>query len=118
MLFGAGADETGDSRCSAWKSIRPDVVLIDVGLPTLFDLLEPLHRGAPQRPTIGIAIDVRINSHLENLVRAAEMGMTGFVDIDQTLDDMVTVAERAAEGRSFCSPRIAAALMQAWRRGD
>lgn len=100
---------------AAMAARRPDVVLVDFGLPALLDLLEPLHRDAPKLPTIGIAIDIRTDSNLDTLVRAAELGMTGFVDVDQTLDEIVTVAERAADGRSFCSPRIAAALMQAWR---
>ncbi|MFE9775569.1 LuxR C-terminal-related transcriptional regulator [Streptomyces sp. NPDC005931] len=94
---------------------EPAVVLLDFGIADVLPLLCALRRAAPATHLVGIGVG-HGRRHTEAVVRAAEAGVAGFVDADQPLPDVVTAVRLAVRGESWCSPRIAALLLQAMRR--
>lgn len=94
---------------------QPSVALLDFGIDDVVRVLSSLRRTAPTTRLIGIGIGAG-QAHAEAVVRAAEAGVSGFVDADQPLSDVVGAVRLAMRGQSSCSPRIAALLLQALQR--
>jgi two-component system, NarL family, nitrate/nitrite response regulator NarL len=94
---------------------QPTVALLDFGIPDPVPVLTALRRTIPTTHLIGIGIGPG-QAQSEAVVRAAQAGMTGFVDADQPLSDIIGAARLAVRGQSPCSPRIAALLLQALQR--
>ena len=93
----------------------PAVALLDFGIDNMVAVLGSLRRTAPTTRLIAVGIGTG-PAHAEAVVRAAEAGVSGFVDSDQPLSDVLQAVRLAVRGESSCSPRIAALLLQALRR--
>lgn len=93
----------------------PAVALLDMGTEQALGGLTVLQRSAPSTRLIGIGVGTGPDQ-AEVVVRAAEFGISGFVDADQPLGDLVGAIHLAVRGQSSCSPRIAAFLLQALQR--
>jgi two-component system nitrate/nitrite response regulator NarL len=93
----------------------PAVALIDMGSEQALGGLTTLQRSTPSTRLIGIGVGAE-PAQAEVVVRAAECGVSGFVDADQPLGDVVGAIHLAMRGQSPCSPRIAALLLQALQR--
>jgi len=93
----------------------PAVALLDMGTEQALGGLTALQRSAPSTRLIGIGVGTGPDQ-AEVVVRAAESGVSGFVDADQPLGDVVGAIHLAVRGQSSCSPRIAALLLQALQR--
>ncbi|GIE88167.1 LuxR C-terminal-related transcriptional regulator [Actinoplanes regularis] len=93
----------------------PAVALLDMGDAQALGGLIALQRSAPSTRLIGIGVGTGPDQ-AEVLVRAAESGVSGFVDADQPLGDVVGAIHLAVRGQSSCSPRIAALLLRALQR--
>jgi two-component system, NarL family, nitrate/nitrite response regulator NarL len=108
----------GTSVVDAVASIgprHPAVTLIDFAVAELVKVLSALHRASPRTLIVGFGIETR-RDHSELVVRAAEVGLSGFIDADQPLMDIVQAVRLALRGESPCSPRIAALLLAAMQR--
>lgn len=93
----------------------PTVALLDFGIDDVVAVLASLRRTAPTTRLIAVGIGPS-PAHAEAVVRAAEAGVTGFLDSDQPLSDVVDAVRLAVRGESSCSPRIAALILQALQR--
>ncbi|MFB6608740.1 LuxR C-terminal-related transcriptional regulator [Agromyces sp. NPDC056379] len=94
---------------------QPPVALIDFAVADFLWVLGAVHRAAPRTLLVGIGIEPR-RDHSELVIRAAEAGLTGFLDADQPIEDIVEAVRLALRGESSCSPRIAALLLHALQR--
>jgi DNA-binding NarL/FixJ family response regulator len=90
------------------RTLRPAVVLLDLGLPEGFEAVRELTRIAPE--TRVVALGVREAD--ADVVAWAEAGVAGYVTRDGTIDDCVASVEAVARGELACSPRIAATLLR------
>jgi DNA-binding NarL/FixJ family response regulator len=110
----AHADSSAEALARLAPGI-PGVALLDFGMEPLLPILEALRRMAPSTQMLAFAVPVN-GSQSEIIVRAAETGVTGFIDADQPLSEVVHAIHLAVRGQSPCSPRIAATLLGALRR--
>lgn len=94
---------------------HPTVTLVDFTIANVVAVLQAVRRAAPTTLMIGYGIEPG-RDHADVVVRAAEAGLAGFVDVDQPVEDIITAVRLALSGQSSCSPRIAALLLQAMQQ--
>jgi DNA-binding NarL/FixJ family response regulator len=114
--FDLSADvSTGPEAMACMAPRQPTVALLDFSVDEVIPLMGSLRRTAPSTRLIGIGVCTS-QRHGEAVVRGAEVGLAGFVDAEQPLDDILGAIRLAVRGESPCSPRIAALLLQALQR--
>ena len=110
-----GQAATGAEALACMAPPQPTVALLDFGIDNAIAVLGSLRRTAPTTRLIAVGIGSG-SAHAEAVVRAAEAGVSGFVDSDQPLSDVLEAVRLAVRGESPCSPRIAALILQALQR--
>jgi two-component system, NarL family, nitrate/nitrite response regulator NarL len=100
------------SQLSAWQ---PAVMLVDFAVCNLVGVLSSLRQELSTIRVLGFGIETS-RAHSEAVLRAAELGMVGFVDSDQPTEDLIDAVRLVLQGQSPCSPRIAALLLQAMQQ--
>jgi two-component system nitrate/nitrite response regulator NarL len=110
-----GQAATGAEALACMAPPQPTVALLDFGIDNAIAVLGSLRRTAPTTRLIAVGIGSG-PTHAEAVVRAAEVGVSAFVDSDQPLSDVLEAVRLAVRGESPCSPRIAALLLQALQR--
>lgn len=110
-----GHASTGAEALAQLVPWQPDVTLLDFTIDDVVPWVSALRRSAPSTRVVGIGIGWA-RDQCEAVLRAAEAGVSGFVDADQPLDDIVTAVQLAVRGQCSCSPRIASLLLQALQR--
>ena len=102
-----GADvreaESGEAASAVLADWRPDIVILDLGLPGQggLALLPGLHKS-------GLRVLV-VSMHAEPLyaTRALEAGALGYVSKNIAPDELVAAVRLVADGKRFIEPRIA-----------
>lgn len=89
----------------------PTVVLLDFRLDDLVSCIQAIRRVAPPTPFIAFGVG-HDDGTGERLIRAAQAGVSSFVDADHGLSDLFAALRMAADGVSYCSPRVAGHLLQ------
>ena len=85
---------------------RPDVVLLDVGVPEARELGMSAGRA-------GIRVVVMaVNAADYTLLEWVELGVAGYVGCDASLDELCDTVEAAARGELRCSPTMTASLLR------
>jgi len=87
---------------------RPDVILVDMAMSGSLDVVRATRGVRPALPIIGLAIP---ESEPE-IVACAEAGVSGYMQRDGTLDDLLEAVHGALGGELRCSPRVAMALLR------
>ena len=98
------------SAIGAMPPLRPDVALVDIGLPDKsgFEVIEHIHRVAP-------ATDILVVSVFggeRNLLRAIEAGATGYLLKDAMPPDFIGAIHALRAGESPISPSLARHLLR------
>jgi len=83
-------------------SLRPDVLLLDVGLPGALELVAGPHR----------VVVIAVEGGDEEVIGWVEAGVAGYVPRDGSLDEIATAVEAAVREELHCSPHIAASLQR------
>jgi two-component system, NarL family, nitrate/nitrite response regulator NarL len=99
-------------QLAGWK---PAVMLVDFAVHNLVGVLSSLRKDASAIRVLAFGIETN-RTHSEALVQAAEMGVVGFIDSDQPVEDLFDAVRLVLQGQSPCSPRIAALLLQAMQQ--
>jgi len=91
-----GAAHSAEEALERWGQEKPDVVLMDVGLP-LMDGIEATRRLRESNPEVQVVI---ITASLEDdvIAKAVDAGASGFVPKTYAADELVSVIKRAAAG--------------------
>jgi DNA-binding NarL/FixJ family response regulator len=105
------ASDAAEAR-RAVLQLQPDVVVLDVGMPGVYDLMGELRVEVPAARMVAFAVDEDIGA----VVRCAEAGACGYVSIHASVNELISAIEGAAGGELLCSPRMAAELFR--RAGD
>ena len=100
------------SQLSAWQ---PAVMLVDFAVYDLVGVVSSLRQEMSTIRVLGFGIEPS-RAHSEAVLRAAELGMVGFIDSDQPTEDLIDAVRLVLQGQSPCSPRIAALLLQAMQQ--
>lgn len=110
-----GEAETGEQALEIIAALRPDVVLLDLMLPTIggIDVLRELHKNYPE-------IDVIILSSFvddEKVKQAIQCGAAGYLMKDVDPDELVQAIRSARRGELYLHPEAARRLAEAMRPG-
>jgi two-component system, NarL family, nitrate/nitrite response regulator NarL len=99
------AGRTRDEVRSAVERLQPDVVVVDLDNRSLDVVGELVAGGAP-------VVGVLSSDEDEELVALAELGLAGFVQQDDSVEDLKEAVRAAARGEVRCSPRTTAVLLR------
>ncbi|HET7194739.1 MAG TPA: response regulator transcription factor [Nocardioides sp.] len=117
LMLGGQADlevigEAGDGRqgVDLARSMRPDVILMDIRMPVLngLDATRELHAG-PEPPRIIILTTFDADEHVFG---ALEAGADGFLLKDTPPSEIVAAIRRVASGDPMLSPSVTRTLIQ------
>jgi two-component system, NarL family, nitrate/nitrite response regulator NarL len=87
---------------------RPDIVLLGIGPDVGVALVQEILAEAAE--TRIVALDVSDDD--PDVLPLAEAGVSGYVTVDATADEVVHIVEGVSHGETLCSPRIVALLLQ------
>jgi two-component system response regulator NreC len=108
--------EAADGRAAVQlaKSARPNVVVMDIGMP-LLNGLEASSQIIRENEGIGVII---LSMHRDEsyIVRALDRGARGYLLKDRADEDIERAIRSVASGRPFFSPSIAQALIEDYVR--
>jgi two-component system nitrate/nitrite response regulator NarL len=90
------------------QGLRADVALLDMAMSGAFGVAKELARaGGPSKiVALGMPEDET------QLLSCAQIGITGYVTRDGSLEDVVAAIKAAARGEVHCSPKIAGSLVR------
>lgn len=104
-----GEAATGAEALRAVEATRPDVLVLDVGLPDLggLEVLRRLRSSGPEPRVLVLSM----HDDAEYVIRAVQTGVDGYLLKDEAEPTMLRTAVRAVyEGHSYFSSTVAAAL--------
>lgn len=93
------------------RRLTPDVVLMDMAMPGAAAAVQQMGGMVEGPKVVGLAV-----SELEDeIISCIQAGISGYVPLDGSLDDLLTIIESVNRGEMICSPRIIAALARCVR---
>jgi DNA-binding NarL/FixJ family response regulator len=104
--------EASDGRVAVQmaESLRPDVILMDIGMPNL-NGIQATSQIAKSNPDVGILI-LSMYSDEEYLLRALHAGALGYLMKESAEADLDRAVRAVAQGKCFFSPSIQASLRE------
>jgi DNA-binding NarL/FixJ family response regulator len=108
--------EAGDGREAVSQTIelRPDVVILDIGLPRL-NGVEAVQQIA-RRATGARVLVLSMYSDEAYVTRAVRAGASGYLLKDSADTDLIRAVTAVAQGKSFFSPAIARIILDEYAR--
>jgi two-component system response regulator NreC len=108
--------EASDGRVAVQlaEALRPDVILMDIGMPNL-NGVEATSQIAKSNPDVGIVI-LSMYSDEEYLLRVLNAGALGYLMKECAEADLARAVRAVAQGKSFFSPAIQTALREDYIR--
>jgi DNA-binding NarL/FixJ family response regulator len=103
-----GAAASSNQALEQIKVLRPEVALIDLGMPDKdgIAMTQSLRRDAPEVKVIILGmLDLT-----HEIMGCIEAGAAGYVLKEASFDYLVETIRAVHKGESFCSPRVAASL--------
>ncbi len=103
-----GAAASGRQALEQIKDLRPEVALIDIGMPGKdgIEVTQELRRDFPEVKVVILGmVDVT-----NEIMACIEAGAAGYVLKEASFDYLVETIRSVHRGESFCSPRMAASL--------
>jgi two-component system, NarL family, nitrate/nitrite response regulator NarL len=107
-VIGAAADVAAGAVAIRRLASPPDVVLLDIGEPARVEAARQLLDVLPASRVLAISVP---DNELD-VIACAETGVSGFLTIESSIDDLVAALESAGRGDLLCSPAMAAALLR------
>lgn len=111
-IVGQAAD--GESAIGLVRRLAPDVVLIDVDLPGISGI-EATRRIRLEAPNTRVLIFTAVGDHVCEAILA---GACGYILKDARTEEISAGIQAAARGESLLSPKIAATLIEEFRRSE
>ena len=103
-----GAAASGRKALEHIKSLRPEVALIDIGMPGKdgIEVTQALHGDVPEVKVIILGMP----DLTDEIMACIEAGAAGYVLKEASFDSLVETIRSVHRDESFCSPRMAASL--------
>lgn len=107
-LIVVGAAASGHEALEQIRKLRPEVALIDIGMPDKdgIEVTQALHQDIPEVKVLILGMP----DLTEEIMACIEAGAAGYVLKEASFDYLVETIRSANRGESFCSPRMAASL--------
>ena len=109
-----GEASDGREAVALAKSLKPDVVVMDIAMPNLSGI-EAAHQMTQENPELGIVM-VSMHSDETYVLRALKAGSRGYLLKDSAEADLIKAIHVVAGGKSFFSPAISKVLLDDYVR--
>ena len=109
-----GETENGRETVALAASLRPDVVVMDVGMPVL-NGIEATQTIVTQCPTIAVVI-LSMHADESYVMRALKAGARGYLLKDSAAEDLIGAIQATSQGKSFFSPKVSRILAEDYVR--
>lgn len=109
-----GESENGRETVALAASLRPDVVVMDVGMP-LLNGIEATQTIVTQCPAIAVVI-LSMHADESYVMRALKAGARGYLLKDSAAADLMGAIQAISQGRSFFSPKVSRILAEDYVR--
>jgi len=109
-----GESENGRETIELVTSLRPDVVVMDVGMPVL-NGIEATKTIVTQHPTTAVVI---LSMHVDEsyVMRALKAGARGYLLKDSAPADLISAIQAVSQNKSFFSPKVSRILAEDYVR--
>ena len=109
-----GESENGRETVGLAASLRPDVVVMDVGMPAL-NGIEATQMIVTQCPTVAVVI-LSMHADESYVMRALKAGARGYLLKDSAAADLIGAIQAISQGKSFFSPKVSRILAEDYVR--
>jgi RNA polymerase sigma factor (sigma-70 family) len=96
------------------KELKPDLVIMDIGMPVL-NGIDATAQIIKHHPQTGVII-LSMHADESYLVRTLSAGAKGYLLKDSTENDLVRAVQMVARGKPFFSPKITETLLEEYMR--
>jgi two-component system, NarL family, response regulator NreC len=109
-----GEASDGREAVTLAKSLRPDVVIMDIGMPNLGGI-EAARQMTEEKPELAVMI---LSMHPDEtyVLRALKAGARGYLLKDSAEEDLIRAVHMVAGGKSFFSPAVSKVLLDDYVR--
>jgi len=109
----AGEADNGINSVAAAKQLRPDVVLMDIGMTGMssFEATRQIKKERPETKVVFLSM----YDDEDYLAECVEIGANGYVLKDSPADQLVTAIREVHRGGSYLSPRLLTRLVDGFR---
>ena len=109
-----GESENGRETVEFAASLRPDVVVMDVGMPVL-NGIEAAKMIVTQSPSTAVVI-LSMHADESYVMRALSAGARGYLLKDSGAADLISAIHAVSQGKSFFSPKVSRILAEDYVR--
>ena len=109
-----GESENGRETVALAASLKPDVVVMDVGMPILSGI-EATQTIVTQNPTVAVVI-LSMHADESYVMRALKAGARGYLLKDSAAADLIGAIQAISQGKSFFSPKVSRILAEDYVR--
>jgi DNA-binding NarL/FixJ family response regulator len=109
-----GEASDGREAVALTKSLKPDVVIMDIGMANL-NGIEAARQMTQERPELGVMI-LSMHSDESYVLRALRAGARGYLLKDSAEPDLIKAVHVVAGGKSFFSPAVSKVLLDDYVR--
>jgi len=109
-----GESENGRETVELAGSLRPDVVVMDVGMPVL-NGIEATKTIVGQNPATAIVI-LSMHADESYVMRALKAGARGYLLKDSAAADLMSAIQAVSQNKSFFSPKVSRILAEDYVR--
>lgn len=109
-----GESENGREAIELVSSLRPDVVVMDIGMPVL-NGIEATKTIVTQHPTVAVVI---LSMYIDEsyIMRALKAGARGYLLKDSAPADLISAIQAVSQNKSFFSPNVSRILAEDYVR--
>jgi DNA-binding NarL/FixJ family response regulator len=109
-----GEADDGRQAVELVESLKPDVVVMDIGMPNL-NGIEAARQITALRPDTAVVI---LSMHADEgyVLRALKAGARAYLLKDSATTDLVQAIRAVVDGKSFFSPAVSKVLLQDYMR--
>src|ERR1700752_333530 len=109
-----GEASDGREAVALAKSLRPDVVVMDIGMANL-NGIEAAQQVTQNRPEVAIVM-LSMHSDESYVLRALKAGARGYLLKDSAEADLIKAVHAVTEGKAYFSPAISKMLVEDYMR--
>ena len=109
-----GESENGRETVELAASLRPDVVVMDVGMPVL-NGIEATKSIVTQNPSTAVVV-LSMHADESYVMRALSAGARGYLLKDSGAGDLISAIQAVSQGKSFFSPKVSRILAEDYVR--